>query len=218
MSIKIDSPGITIICGLQGSGKSHLIKYLLYQMRKKFDWGIVFTQTGFAGDNFDYIPKQFIHAKFSVEALVSLKNIHKKLIEAGKKPSAFIILDDILFGNHWKNEVFLNIMTQVRHWGLTVLLSCQYPQSIPIMIRTNAFQVAVFGAATARALKGLFESYGQMFNSYEEFRRYIMDNTGNHCFVWYNSRGTQATVEGRYSVMQCPAEIPHFLLKFKTKI
>jgi hypothetical protein len=46
---------LIIICGLQEGGKSYLIRYVMYKNWKKFDWGIIFSNTGFLADNFDYI-------------------------------------------------------------------------------------------------------------------------------------------------------------------
>jgi hypothetical protein len=120
-------PGLIIVCGMQGGGKSHLIRYLMHENRKKFDWGIVFSNTSFSADNFDYIDKRFVHAKYDEDVLANLKSIHEQLVEKGKKPSAFVIFDDCLFGPQWRSAEFLSLMTQLRHYGITCIISCQYP-------------------------------------------------------------------------------------------
>jgi predicted alpha/beta-fold hydrolase len=94
-------PGLIIICGLQGGGKSHLIRYILHKNQEKFDWGLVFLNTGFSADNFNYIDKWFVHAKYDEDALANLKSIHEQLVEQGKKPFGFVIFDDCLFGQQW---------------------------------------------------------------------------------------------------------------------
>lgn len=214
----ISIPGLIIIAGLQGSGKSWLIKYLMRENKSKFDWGIVFTNTGFLDGNFDYIDKKFVHSRYNHQALLSLKNIQEKLISEGKKPSAFVLFDDALYGKQWRDEEFLNLLTQLRHYNITCILSCQYPNAIPPVIRTNAFQVIMFNMASKIAIKALYESYGQMFESESAFKKYLFEHTGNHCFVLYNARSPTPTIEGRYCCMRAPKEIPDFTLKFKTKL
>ena len=40
--MNVTIPGFVILCGTQGQGKSHVIRYLMYLNRKRFDYGIVF--------------------------------------------------------------------------------------------------------------------------------------------------------------------------------
>lgn len=215
--LNVNIPGLFIICGLQGGGKSHLIRYFMYEHRKDFDWGLVITNTGFADGNFDYIDKKFIHIKYDENVLKNLKRLQKKFIAAGKKPSGFVIFDDALFGKQWRSNEFLSLITQLRHYNITCILSCQYPNAILPVYRTNAFQVAMFTMPTKAALVALYESYGQLFDSYADFKQFLLSNTGNHCFVLYNARNGTATIEGRYGVYRCPAEIPDFKIKPRKK-
>eukprot|EP01127_Copromyxa_protea_P020668 TRINITY_DN692_c1_g3_i1.p1 TRINITY_DN692_c1_g3~~TRINITY_DN692_c1_g3_i1.p1 ORF type:complete len:173 (+),score=3.71 TRINITY_DN692_c1_g3_i1:425-943(+) len=140
----ITIPGLLIVCGLQGGGKSHYIKSVMYENRKKFHWGLVFSNTGFREGNIDYVDKRFVHLKYNEDALVKLKEIHCKLVNAGKNPQGFIIFDDCLYGKQWKSEEFQSLMTQVRHYGITCIISTQNPKDIPNSFRNQAFQVAIF--------------------------------------------------------------------------
>jgi hypothetical protein len=216
--MNVSIPGLIIVCGLQGSGKSFLIRYIMHENQKKFNWGIVFSNTAFTDKGFDYIPREFIHSRYDHSALLNLKTLHERLINEGKEPSAFVIFDDCLYGKQWSDPEFLSLLTQLRHYRITCIISCQYPQSIPPMIRTNAFQVAIFSMTTKRALVALYESYGQLFDSYEQFKKFLLENSANHAFLWYDARNSTTTVDGRYSVLKAPADIPKFKLKFKTKI
>jgi hypothetical protein len=49
-----------------------------------------------------------------------------------------------------------------------------------------------------RALKALYESYGQQFDSYMEFKKYLLENTGNHQFIWYDARNGESMIKRRY--------------------
>jgi hypothetical protein len=82
---------------------------------------------------------------------------------------------------------------------------------------SNAFQVAIFNMTGKRALKVLYESYGQQYDSYTDFRKYLLENTSNHQFIWYDARNESSTVEKRYKIVHCPEKIPEFEMKFNTK-
>lgn len=213
-TIPLTIPGLHIIIGLQGGGKSHLIRYIMCENRKKFNWGIVFSNTSFSAKNFDYIDERFVHASYDQRKLVALKNKHAALIKDGHSPSGFVIFDDCLFGKQWHDAEFLSLVTQLRHYNITCIISCQYPQAVPPVIRTNAFQVMSFAMGSQAALKAMYASYGQIFDSYEQFKTYMNESTGDHQFVMYDARNGTTTVAGRYSIMKAPATIPKFKVRF----
>ena len=214
--MNITIPGFVILCGTQGQGKSHVICYLMYMNRKKFDWGLVFCNTDFSGlSGFDYIDKRFVHPKYNEAALVNLKNIQKKAIEAGKSPSAFVIFDDCLFGDQWKSIEFQSLMTQLRHYRVTVIISTQYPNRIPPMFREQAWQAIMFRPKVARAINAQFESFGSDFDSVNDFKKFIIEHTTiKYQFVFFDATSDGDTIAERYQVLKSPANIPKFTIKF----
>jgi hypothetical protein len=214
----VSIPGLLIINGDQGQGKSHLIRYLMYNHRKDFDWGIVFTNTGWKGDNFDYIPDGFVHQNYDPGALKALMNIQKGLIEQDKKPLAFVIFDDCLYDDNWKDPEFNSLMSQLRHYNIFAVISTQYPQDVKARMRTFSFQSAIFSMDGERPLKALFDAYGQRFKSYAEFKAFLYDSTADHCFIFYNKRISSRKIEDRYKVMKCPEKVPKFRIKYTKKM
>ena len=83
MKLDIEIPSLILINAPQGSGKSHLIRYIMYMNRKKFDYGIVFTNTLFEDDSFDYVNKKYVHPEYDPNALTSLMKIQSNLIAEG---------------------------------------------------------------------------------------------------------------------------------------
>jgi hypothetical protein len=214
----LDKTTFIIVSGLQGGGKSHFIRYLMYRNRKRFNWGIVFTNTGFAGDNFDYIPQKYVHPVYNQKALLSLMNVQKKLIGDGKSPEAFVIFDDCLFGKQWNDNEFKSLITQLRHYHVTCIISCQYPQSIPSLFRANVFQVIMFYMNAQNAIKALYESYGQMFDSYTQFKKYLLEHTGNYQFIHYDAKNGGQSISSRYTAMKAPDKIPKFTIRYTNRI
>lgn len=210
-------PGVYMVCGLQGGGKSHLIKYIMYRNRSKFDLGIVFTNTGFVDGNFDYIDKRFVHLEYSAGALANMKKIFQKRIEDKKPLCGFVIFDDCLEGSQWKEKELRSLITQVRHYNITVIISTQHPTAIPPLFRTNTFQAFMFFMGSEDAMKSLWRNYGQMFGSYAEFKESYTAATGNkHQFLGYNAQNGGVSIDSRYKVMICPKDIPEFRIGAKS--
>jgi len=214
--MEIEIPGLLILNGEQGSGKSKLISYLMYKYRNKFAYGICFTNTYFEDDSFDYIPKKFIHPEYSEEKLDNLMNIQKNLIKKGIIKEAFVIFDDSVSKDQFNSESLKNLCTQLRHYHITVIFATQYANIVPTWMRTNAMGVVIFKSDSECNLRALFQSYGQGFGKFDNFRNYIADNLGNYKFIYYNKKNSGATIDEKYPVMIAPKNIPKFHLKFDT--
>ena len=217
-TLTITIPGFVIINGYMGSGKSHLIKWLVHKYRKQFDYAVVFCNTSFAGDSFKYIDPKFIHPTYEEEKLIAIMDLQADLVKQGVKKNCLLIMDDCLDDNQFKSPPFKRLCTQLRHYNITCIISCQYPNAIPPRFRTNAFQSAIFFMGTEKALKALYESYGQMFETFRDFKGFVMKNTGNYNFILYDSKNLSPKIEDKYKVYCCPVKIPNFTLTIKAKI
>jgi len=209
--MNITFPSVCIINGAQRQGKSHLIRYIMGHNKDKFKYGIIFSNTGFSSeDNYNYVPQKFIHPHYSEEKLQRLMTIQSK-IPKEKRPLCFVIFDDCLFDKQWKSDPLKQLITQVAHYNCFVILSTQYPQSIPSLWRTCAFYSFIFGGLnTKNAMKSMYESYGM--NEYEnlnEFVKYCSNNTGNYKFIFINNKSGK-----KFKILTCPEKIPKFTLKY----
>lgn len=213
--MELEIPSLLIINAEQNSGKSHLIRYLMYQNRHRFDYGIVFTNTYFEDDSFNYISKKYVHPEYDPEMLSNLMAIQKKLIKKGVIKEAFVIFDDCIESDQFQCATLKNLCTQLRHYHITVIFATQYANIIPTWMRTNAMAVVIFQSDSECNLKALFQSYGQGFGKFDSFRKYIATNLGNYKFIYYNKKTTEKELPKKYPVMICPPKIPIFKVKFK---
>src|SRR5687768_9029128 len=130
--IDVDVPSLMLINGPQGSGKSRLITYLMHKLRKKFDYGIIFTNTFFDSDPFPFIKPEYIHPEYDEEVLENLMNKQAKLIEKGIIKEAFVIMDDCLDDpGEFKSAALKKLSTQCRHYHITLIMSTQYCNALP---------------------------------------------------------------------------------------
>eukprot|EP01127_Copromyxa_protea_P011179 TRINITY_DN279_c0_g1_i3.p2 TRINITY_DN279_c0_g1~~TRINITY_DN279_c0_g1_i3.p2 ORF type:complete len:101 (-),score=17.51 TRINITY_DN279_c0_g1_i3:1155-1457(-) len=99
--MNIPDHGLIIICGLQGGGKSHVIRHIMHTKRKKFDWGVVFSNTIFCEGNYDYIDPDFVYPKYNDDVIIGLKRKIEELKMQKKNPASFVLFDDCLGKAQW---------------------------------------------------------------------------------------------------------------------
>ncbi len=214
----LDIPALILIVGAQGLGKSHLIRYLMNKMRKKFDYGLVFTNTFFDDNPFDYIDAEYVHPEYDEDKLQNLMDIQAKLIEKGVKKNAFVIFDDCIDDpNQFNSPVLKRLCTQLRHYNITVIFSTQYCNALPSRMRTNAMSVFMFYTDTKNNLEALYNSFGQSFETYNDFKSFLLSHTGNYKFIYFNKMKSN-NQKDNYIVMKCPPKINKFKIKFNNKI
>lgn len=213
--MNIELPAIIIISGKPKQGKSHLINYFMYTQRKMFDYGIVFTKTKF-NDGFEYIPDRFVHPNYYEDKLENMMKLQAKLIEEGIKKKCFVIFDDCLT-SEFKNDLFQDLITQYRHYNMTIIISTQYIYKLNPTIRECANYVVIFRQSTKRSLDALYDSFGSHFDKYDDFKNYVINNTGNFQFILVDINSQSDDISKIYRVMKAPEKIPYFKLKYNTE-
>lgn len=208
-------PGLYIIGGEQGMGKSYLLKWIMRKLRNKLAWGIVFTNTFFDNNPFDYIPKEYVHPEYDEEILTYLMDMQEKLISEGEVYECFVIFDDAIDDeNLFTSKALKRLSVQCRHYHISVFFCTQYPNMLPPRMRTNCMIVVIFQTHTEVALKALYKSYGQHFETFNDFKTFVMANTGDHKFIYYKKNTGERDINNLYKVMLCPKKIPEFKIKF----
>ena len=136
-------PGLFIINGAQGSGKSNLIKYLMQQYRTKFSYGLCYSNTAFDG-GFDYLPPKFVYQEYDENSLVTLMDIQANLVKKGVIKEAYVIFDDVIDSKTFNSPILKRLCTQLRHYHITCILSTQHVTAIGPLFRNNCMNVAIF--------------------------------------------------------------------------
>lgn len=200
-----------IINGKSNSGKSHLVRWLMREIsiHNPFSYGIVMSNTAFEG-SFDYIPNKYIFEDFNEDIIRNVIKIQKKNIERGYKNRAFIVLDDCCSQNEFMNPVLKKLAVMGRHYFISIILTSQYTNLIPPTLRSNSnFSIYYDIGEGVREMRAVYESYGQRFKSYDEFRQFYYKNIENHQFIMY--------CDSEYKVFRCPEKIPQFKITFNKK-
>jgi len=196
------SPMIVVI-GKKDTGKSFLVRDILFTTQRHFPVGTVISATEVANEFFqNMVPSKFIHDKYRPEivqnvikrqATLKTKRNTDKAARGGSSsidPRAFLILDDCLYdAKSWINEestrfVFMN----GRHIDLMTIITMQYPLGITPNLRTNVDFIFILRENILGNRRRIYENYAGMFPTFEMFCSFMDQCTENfECLVICNN-------------------------------
>ena len=196
----ISSDKVVVFIGKRETGKSFLVKDLLYY-HKDVPIGTVISGTEAANTFYgNMVPSLFIHDAFTPQIIANavkrqrmvIKKINKDKAQYGKSnidPRAFLILDDCLYDQSWvRDENIRNLFMNGRHFKMLFIITMQYALGVPPNLRTNIDYVFILRENYVSNRKRLYEHYAGMFPSFEIFCQ-VMDACTEdfHCLVINNN-------------------------------
>jgi hypothetical protein len=195
----LPNPRIAIIAK-SGSGKSWVVRDLLYHMRDIPCGSVIAPTDKLTGFFNDFFPPSFIHHKFESEIIpkvlqrqMIMIEKNKKRIKEGKKPidaRSFLIMDDCMSSKHlWlKDPNVLSIFNEGRHYQLTFFLTMQYSLGIQPELRSNFDYIFLLGEDFITNRKKLYDHYAGMFPSFDSFQQVFSQVTDNYGCMVINNR------------------------------
>jgi hypothetical protein len=192
-----------VVIGKKDTGKSFLVRDILFQTQRYFPVGTVISATEIANEFFqNMVPSKFIHDKYRPEivqnvikrqATIKDRRNKDKASRGGSSnidPRAFLILDDCLYdAKSWINEestrfVFMN----GRHIDLMTIITMQYPLGITPNLRTNVDFVFLLRENILGNRRRIYENYAGMFPSFDMFCSFMDQCTEDYeCLVICNN-------------------------------
>lgn len=163
----------SVICiyGSRGSGKSHLLAWLLCEMdrKKAFDFAFVMTPTSSTQELLcKYVAPSGIHTDMNPESLETVVMVQKM---QPKKHRIVIVLDDCAYDKKIsKSNVVNEVAANGRHLGITLILTFQYLTMISPEIRTNCDLAIAFKEISVRNLEMLYDNFFGVVENLSTFR------------------------------------------------
>lgn len=202
--------GIYLLLGLSGSGKSVLLNYLAYQMRKKFDYAIGFSTTKFR-NSLSFIPDELIYESFRPDIMEKIIQKQKASIQVGQEIHCAVFLDDVLgdsemklYGNLWRL-----LASSCRHYNMTIFLTSQYAFALPPIIRRNAMRIYITSAPCEEDVSVLFKEFGRRV-SQADFRKLIDRATEGFSCLQIDPKGKSPGE--MYKTITAAARLPRFVI------
>jgi len=198
-----EKPFVLFLIGSPGSGKSHLIRYLVYELltRKRFHYILSFC--GGNLEDYDWMEKCFIHTDFDEGMIDSMIKTQKLY---GNKTALFI-LDDVCGKVEFHSKLFKHLISTHRQINVSIICASQYLNTeIPPLVRNCTTHAVWFKQEQKRSLVALFESFGQRFENFDAFREFTLS------FQRYEFILFDPSIAGMdaYKIYKAPSEIPAF--------
>jgi len=197
---KIQDDKVIVMIGKRGTGKSFLIRDLLYH-HQDIPVGTVISPTELANKYFsNFVPNVFIHEEYRANIVENFVKRQKMAVDKVNQekalygqcrldPRGFLILDDCLYDNSWTKDVNIRFIFQNgRHVKCMFIFSMQYPLGVPPNLRTNIDYVFILRENIVQNRKRIYDCYAGMFPSYDCFSQCLDQTTENfECMVIDNT-------------------------------
>ena len=191
-----------ICCGSSGSGKSVLIKDLMYQYHMAgVPRCVVFSGTEIANGFFSqFVPKLFVHCPASVAGIKAVLDHQKDLYlkrSVGEIPldtdlRLLFIADDLAYDRKLINSpTLLEIFNNGRHYGIIFIMSIQYFMHLSVGMRTNARLAFFCKENNPNNRKRIFDNFGGAFSSLELFDSVCCQLTEEHHVMVIDKRSAR---------------------------
>jgi len=185
-------PFSSIIVSKRNSGKSFLVKDLVYQLssQKKIHQVIVMSNTSGLSLNkdYDFVDKKFL-TTFAQEKIEKLMKLQTKAIKAGKIREVLLVLDDVIGGDGTKkaegNRLIRSLYANGRHFHISVFLLSQIANRLlEPPLRENSDYI-FFSRLGQRGLETLWESIPVIRK--KEFIRFASTHNKDYTFILYDN-------------------------------
>ena len=216
---KFAAPGTYLTIAKTGSGKTHVFKFILYNLIKQgyVKDVIVVSSTARANNDYEFIEKRFVLTDLEETNLKYLTNViayrAKYREETGTLPPGMaLILDDISFMSGYRNDFLSALATKARHYNIFFFYSTQNVKALTPAIRENARVVMLFNVSNWQYLDALYEiaPYG---TGKKDLMNFMRDNIHGYHFLSYFASSKEKEDSAKFKVEIAPAQIPNFKLK-----
>jgi len=164
----IKKHSVCVIIGKRGTGKTVLIKELLYNNYNDIKEKTIISPI----DNYDIFPDLVINRTYNPEILSNV--ISKCKSNDKSNDESLLILENCLYSSCFKDTNMISLFMNGRCYKLNVIITMQYALSIPTNLRSNVDFVFIFRENNVSNRTRLYEHYAGMFASFEDFCQ-VMD-------------------------------------------
>ena len=180
--LDFSKPKLLLILGRPESGKSNFTKHIIIKnsiKNKIFQFGIVFCSTKYDGD-YDFISDKYVFDEYNEEMFEKYLGKLKKMKEKkkDKMPHSFIIFDDMLQQVTANNNRLLEHLYSIhRHLNLTIIFCNQVLKRMSTVLRRIINYAILFNLRDYDTLNSFYQEFGQLFESFEEFKKHFFRTT-----------------------------------------
>jgi len=190
----------TIIASKRNSGKSKLVLNLIYNFinNYEFDYIVLFSDTGKFLDDYKWLDKKFIRPLDNESIMKILKYQEKQIIDK-KKCKCLMVLDDVNI--EAKSTVLNQVFTKGRHYGITIIMSVQFPRHVCSKIIRNNIDYLFLSELNNETMINIIKECITISGlDVKDIFNYIINNNHDYQFILYNN--TEKDKHKRLSIVK----------------
>ena len=179
-----------LIIGKRGTGKSTLLKDILYHIRKRVDTGYAMSPTADTVAMFeDCFPYSHIYDEYSLDAIKTAIECETALKGQNKSREIVIAIDDCMYDKGiMRTKEMREIHMNGRHLNMWFINSVQYLMDLGPDLRTNIDYIFVLKEPMKSNREKLYKFFFGVFDKFETFSNVMDKCTENHeCLVMDNT-------------------------------
>jgi hypothetical protein len=208
---EMKNPNLTIFTAKRNSGKSHMIKYMLYKASKDYNDVIVMCPTTFHSDYPKFMDKTRLIPRYDEDLLQHIIKRQASITKAKRINKVLVILDDCISKANFKSNIFELIATQGRHYQFSCWITTQHYNKLPPVIRLNCDYMLILGNQTKKIMQTIYDELGGVCDSDKEFSDMVKPELVNYgCFVVNN-------LSAKFHTLRAPENVPEFRINISTR-
>lgn len=208
-------PGSVILCcARRNSGKSVLMRDILYHMRKQIDVTLVMTPTQSSADMFkEHVPGSLVWMGLDMTIIERLLETQRACLQEGKRArNVLLVLDDLSYDAkafRAKGNVLGDLWRNGRHAKISVLCSAQTALDLGPDLRANTDIIFALKEPILANRNKLHQAYfGQL--DFSSFNRCFLKATADYGAMVLNNTLPETDVEAIWSWYKASLKLPSF--------
>ena len=191
---------------VKNTGKSTLIKSLLYAKKHIFPVGIAMNGTEDTNHMYkSFMPSTFVYNEYREDKIEDLIKRQKLAMQHLPNPWAVLIVDDCTEDTTIFNKPLqVGLYKKGRHWSLMYILALQYAMDVRANIRTSIDGVFILREPLLKNRRTLYENYASVVPDFEMFctlmdqltdnysamyiHNFTTSNNWQDCVFWYKAK------------------------------